>query len=343
MKARTRVTESSRARADDRARARGPGWLSVLGMATLAAVTVCIGAQSASDRRVALLVESRASMYQQAALGFEKEFAGAGQIHKIYLDEACGGMQPMLEVLRRDPPNLVVTIGTQAAKTARKNLPNVPLLYCLALRPRENNLAGRNVGGITLEVELSRKLEDIRKVLPNVRRIGVVYDDLTSGELVERAQQYLGSEIRLIPRVARTRQEASQAIQDLLSTALSSEDAFWLLWDPVVANPANFKQLVELSLQYKVPLIAPARPFVEAGALLSIEPNYRKAGEQAGRLARQVLNGELQLANVREQPPQEIVITVNGGVEQRLGISLPKNLRMEVLEPPQWGAAVGAP
>ena len=343
MRDRTRATESRRARSEAAARAQGPGWVLFFGMATLAAVAVCIGAESASDRRVALLVESSASIYQQAALGFEKEFASAGQVQKLYLDEAQPGAEPKLEALRRDPPNLVVSIGTQAAKTARKNLPNVALLYCLALRPHENNLVGRNIGGIALEIELSRQLDDIRKALPNVRRMGVVYDDLTSGARVEQAQQYLGSEVQLIRRVARTRQEATRAIQDLLSNALSSEDAFWLLWDPVAANPTNFRQLVELSWRYKVPIIAPARPFVEAGALFSVEPNYRKAGEQAGRLAQQVLKGELQLANVQARPPQEIVITVNGGVEQRLGISLPKNLRMEVLEPAQWRASAGAP
>jgi ABC-type uncharacterized transport system substrate-binding protein len=161
----------------------------------------------------------------------------------------------------------------------------------------------------------------------------VVYDELTSGPLVRQARQYLGSNVQLVARDARTPQEAAREIQDLLSNVLGSEDAFWLLWDSVTANPANFRLLVELSLRYKVPLIAPARAFVEAGALISVGANYEQAGRQVAEMAQQVLRGLARPETFAAVPPAELAVTINGEVARRLGIVFPPGLRADVLAP----------
>jgi len=334
------ATTHSRGRCADgvgpRPAGRPAGWTAFYRLAAFLVLYCCTMALPASAQ-VALLVERGASTYQQAAQGFQQAFANTDRVEQIYLDESSGALEPSLDRLRRNPPRLVVAIGTQAARTARERLPNLPILYCLALRPIQNQLVGANIGGIALDVELSRQFENIRRALPNLRRIGVVYDELTSGTLVRQAQQYLRSNVPLVVRDARTPQEAAREIQDLLSNVLGSEDAFWLLWDSVTANPANFKLLVELSLRFKVPLIAPARPFVEAGALISVGANYEQAGRQVAVMAQQVLRGQARPENFAAVPPAELAVTINGEVARRLGITFPPDLRADVLAP-----AVGA-
>jgi putative ABC transport system substrate-binding protein len=293
----------------------------------------CLAMPPAASAQVTLLVERGASTYQQAAQGFQQAFANTGRLEQIYVDENSRALEASLDRLRRNPPRLVVAIGTQAARIARARLPNIPILYCLALRPVQNQLVGGNIGGIALDVALSQQFENIRKALPNLRRIGVVYDELTSGTLVRQAQQYLGSSVQLVVRDARTPQQAAREIQDLLSNVLGPADAFWLLWDSVAANPANFRLLVELGLRYKVPLIAPARPFVEAGALISVAANYEQAGRQAAVMAQQVLSGRARPETFSAVPPAEIAVTINGEVARRLGITFPPDLRADVLAP----------
>jgi len=155
--------------------------------------------------------------------------------------------------------------------------------------------------------------------------------------LVKQAQQYLRSNVQLVARDARTPREAAREIQDLLSNVLGPKDAFWLLWDSVTANPANFRRLVELSLNNKVPLIAPARPFVEAGALISVGPNYEQAGRQAAVMAQRVLRGLARPGEFAAVPPTELTVTINGEVARQLGVAIPTDLRADVL-----GPAVGA-
>ena len=110
-------------------------------------------------------------------------------------------------------------------------------------------------------------------------------------------------------------------------------DAFWLLWDPVVLNPANFRLLVDFSLKNKVRLIAPAPAFVETGALLSVAADPFKAGRQTGEMARQVLDGKARAGRFAAVPPENLVLTINGEVARRLGVSFPPNLPAEILAP----------
>jgi putative ABC transport system substrate-binding protein len=292
---------------------------------------LCCAIAPAASAQVAVLVERGASIYQQAALGFQQAFSGTDQVEQIYVDADGRALGTALDSLSAHPPRLVVAIGIQAARTAKERFPKTPILYCLALRPVQNQLVGGNIGGIALDIELSQQLESIQKALPKLRRMGVVYDELTSGPLVRQLRRQLGA--NLVARDVRTPQEAAREIQDLLSSELGGEDAFWMLWDSVSANPANFRLLVELSLRYKVPLIAPARAFVEAGALISVGADYEQAGRQAAAMAQRVLRNEARPGDFGAVPPSAYVVTINGEVARRLGIEFPADLRADFLAP----------
>ena len=186
---------------------------------------------------------------------------------------------------------------------------------------------------MVLDVKLDLQFDNVRKLLPNIRRIGLVYDEVTSGSVVSRAQQYLGAKIQMVPRNARTPREAEGEIRDLFSNVLSPGDAFWLLWDPVTANPANFRTLVELSLKNKVALIVPARPFVEAGALVSVGANYEEAGRQLAHMAQKILAGRARPGDFQAVAPAELTITLNGQVARQLGLPIPRDFRADVLAP----------
>ena len=302
-------------------------WL--LGMANFLLVGLVVCTPSAWAR-VVVLVESQASIYQQAARGFQQGFADVDQVEQVYLtkDGRLPAEQP--DALRRSSPRLVVAIGTQSARYAKEHLAGIPILYCLALHPIQNKLVGTNIGGIALDVDLSQQFGSIQKVLPSVERIGVIYDEMTSGQFVRHAQELLKGSVQLVAVEARTPQQAARAIPQLLD----SVDAFWLLWDSAIANPANFKLLVELSLRNKVALIAPARPFVEAGALMSVGADYIKAGQQMGRMAQQVLKSEARPEDFVAVSPSDPVVTINGEVARRLGMKFSPTLKLEILGAP---------
>jgi len=289
----------------------------------------CAGVPAAWAQ-VVLLVEGNASIYRQAAQGFQQGFSNPVSLERIELSGDSPERETRLAALRKNQPRLVVAIGTQVARAAKSQLAGVPLLYCLALSPEENDLVGPDIGGIGFDVKLSEQFAVIQKALPKIKRIGVIYDEPVSGRLVREARQHLQPGVRLEAREARSPQEAARAIQTLSGQV----DAFWLLWDRVIANQANFRLLVDFSLKNKVALIAPAAPFVEAGALLSVGADYGKAGRRAAELAKLILEGKARAGDFPAEPPQDPVLTINGGVARLLNLSFPPDLRADILAPP---------
>ena len=333
MEFRRQRAQSSRDLPVDGVSAPPSRWTTLPRVVALTALLCCTIAPAVSAQ-VTVLVESRASIYQQAAQGFQQAFSSTDPVQRLYLNGDNRALEASFASLRNNPPRLVVAIGTQAARIAKARLPaNTPILYCLALQPDQNELVGANIGGIALDVDLSQQFEKIQQALPNLRRIGVVYNKLTSGSIVMQASRYLKAGVTLEERQVNTPQEAARKIEELMTSVLSTQDAFWLVWDSVTANTANFRRLVELSLTYRVPLIAPARPFVEAGALISVGANYEQAGRQAAAMAQRVLRSEAQPGDFAAVRPLVAVVTINGGVAQRLGITIPPELPAEVLAP----------
>jgi putative ABC transport system substrate-binding protein len=280
-----------------------------------------------AEARVVLVVEQSASLYEQAAAGFAQAFASSGDVDRIRLDPDPRRLESTIADIRRLNPRLIVTIGTNAAIAIRSKLPSVPILYCLALNPAENNLQGADIGGIAFDLALETRMLNLQRALPNARRIGVIYNEPVSGKLVREARTYLNPGVKLITRDARTPAEAARAIEDLAG----SIDAFWLLWDPVIANPANFRLLVEVCLRNRIALTSPATPFVEAGALLSIGANYLEAGRRAGVIAQEILGGRARAGDFAAEPPPVSFVLVNGSVAKRLGIEIPRDVGAQVL------------
>jgi putative tryptophan/tyrosine transport system substrate-binding protein len=279
--------------------------------------------------KVLLIVEDSASIYERAARGFLLGFASADAVETISLIDEGALRDRKLVNVKGSSAQLVVAIGTKAAVAARTNFPGVPLLYCLALNPGRHALTGTNIGGLALDIGVGQQMAGIQRALPAVTRIGVIYDEPVSGRAVREARAYLNPGVKLIARDVRNAAQAAQAIEELAGNV----DAFWLLWDPVIANTANFRKLVEFSLRHKVALISPATPFVEAGALMSISADYFETGKRAGELAREIRQGKLSIGDISIQAPAGPVITLNSEVARRLGIAFPPGFEAEVLAP----------
>jgi putative ABC transport system substrate-binding protein len=275
-----------------------------------------------------VLIERGATFYLQASRGFKQAFTPVDEAGVSYIDGDFRELNATIESLRKDPPGLVVAFGTQAAIAAKSRLPRVPVLYCLALNPAKNDLVGANVGGVRLEVDFSQQFADLQKLVPRLKRMGVIYSEPLSGRLVRQARDELKPGVELIARDARDPRQAAQFVEEIMGQV----DAFWLLWNPVIANVSNFRLLVDLSLKNKVALIAPAPPFVEAGALMSVSADYEKAGQRASEMARLVLAGG-RAGDFPSEPPPARLITINASVARQLNISIPPTLHAEILSP----------
>ncbi len=100
--------------------------------------------------------------------------------------------------LASGPARVIVPISTEAAKAVAAEVSDVPVVFCAVADPVGAGLAegtmrpGGNVTGVSDLTPLSQHLGLINEVLPEARRLGVIFDpdDATSLRLMDRLREF---------------------------------------------------------------------------------------------------------------------------------------------------------
>jgi ABC-type uncharacterized transport system substrate-binding protein len=100
-------------------------------------------------------------------------------------------------------------------------------------------------------------------------------------------------------------------------------DALVVLRDRLTTSPEVVDRIVGWSLRHRVPLAAPDPEWVSRGALFSLGPGLEGIGEEASRLALQILFHARQPSDLKMRSPAPGVARVNRATAEALGIALP--------------------
>src|SRR5690606_11335442 len=137
---------------------------------------------------------------QQAlqAAGYE-----AGKNLKWQYQSAQGNSGTAAQIARKfvgDRPDAIVAIATPSAQAVVAATKDVPVVYSAVTDPVAAQLvpgwgpSGTNVTGVSDLLALDRQLELIRRIVPNARRVGMVYNpgEANSVVVVRQLQELLG-------------------------------------------------------------------------------------------------------------------------------------------------------
>jgi putative tryptophan/tyrosine transport system substrate-binding protein len=116
-----------------------------------------------------------------------------------------------------------------------------------------------------------------------------------------------------------------------LKQLVEEADVVLALPDTHVFNSGNIQNILLTSFRARVPMLAFSPAYVRAGALLSLYSTPSQIGQQAGVMARGVLQGRGLGA---PEYPNDFVISVNENVAHALGLRLDADelsLRMKQL------------
>jgi len=224
---------------------------------------------------------------------------------------------------------LIFAIGVNAAQLAHERARDIPVVYSMVPNPSKRDLSRMNICGIALDVSPKEQLSYFAKLKPGARRVGAIYNPSASENVIEEADAFARSAgFELVRKRAQTPKDALVAIKELDSEPL---DAFLMLLDPVIANDATFKVLLNFSLKKRIALIVPAEPFVKAGALLSVGADYTKVGDQAWDIVKRILQGEVKPSEVGIRHPDAVIVAVNNTIARTLGLEVPRSLKVDVV------------
>jgi putative ABC transport system substrate-binding protein len=259
-----------------------------------------------------LLVQSQSRpAYEQAVRLIQNGCAGGAEtlVMSDYAEFDLG------RIVREEQPRLVIVVGDQALKEARK-LRRVPVVFSMALDINEKTL-GENVTGVTMNVSPDNYLKLFKKL--QLQRIGVLYDPRHSGAYLARARKAAaGSGVELVAIEVRSPREVPAALARLKEHGVSG---IWMLPDSTAVSQENVDAYFLFAQKQSLPVISFARGYLAKGALAVLEVSRQMIGEQSCSLVKKLRNGtpasELPVVDVRET-----TLFTNDNVAAKLEIKL---------------------
>jgi len=215
----------------------------------------------------------------------------------------------IIDKAAEDRADLVVALGPRAAWVA-KNKQDIPVMFSMLSNPKKYDLDGRT--GIRIGFSLHQQLRMFKKIIPNMKRVGVLYSDTSSSEIKELKNIALEVGLEIVAKKVDDVREVAAAVDDLLLHA----DALWLRKDRFITSNARLlKQVVLLrALRKKIPIIGDNKWAVQNGALFCLFTSYQSIGAQAGEMVNQFMSkGESGF-----QYPSDVNIFINSNVAERL-------------------------
>jgi len=218
-------------------------------------------------------------------------------------------------IVREEQPRLVIAVGDQALKEARK-LRRVPVVFTMALDTNEKNL-GENITGVTLNVSPDNYFKLFKKL--QLQRIGVIYDPRRSGAYLARTRQAAaGSGVELIAIEVRSPRDVSSALARLKEHGVSG---IWMLPDSTAVSQENVDAYFLFAQKQNLPVISFSRGYLAKGALAVLEVSRQAIGEQSCSLIKKLRKGapaaELPVVDVNET-----ALFTNDNVAAKLEIKL---------------------
>lgn len=223
-----------------------------------------------------------------------------------------------------DKPDVIVAISTPSAQAVVSATKTIPVVYSAVTDPVVAHLvasmgpSGTNVTGVSDALALEAQIDLIKKVVPEAKRVGMVYNpgEANSAVVVKQMQE-------LLPKHGMTLVEAAAArTVDVGAAARSLVGKVDVIYTNTDNNVVSaYESLVKVGNDAKVPLIASDTDSVARGAIAALGVNYYNLGLQTGAQVIRILKGE-KPGEMASETSSNLELYVNPGAAKRQGVSL---------------------
>ncbi len=224
--------------------------------------------------------------------------------------------------------NIFIPLGTPSSQAVVNLIKDRPIVFGAVTDPvtagivASNEKPGANVTGTSDITLYKEQLELLKKLVPNAKKIGIVYNpgEANSQYGLDQAKIYasqLGLELVTAP--ANNSGEILSAARSLVDKV----DAFYMTPDNTVVS--GQEALIKVALDAKKPLISLDQSGVEKGALATLGTNYKYVGIRTAEMAIRVLKDE-KPENVPVLGVTDADLFVNTTTAAAIGITIPQDL-----------------
>jgi len=266
-----------------------------------------------AEQTIVAVQSIRVAPYEHAVEGFTS-VCGA-KIERLVIAELKGA--EVAGTIYGIKPDIVLAIGMGALSKV-KVIKKIPVVYLMVLNPQSILSGEKNITGVSMNIPPDKQLHTLRKALPEMKRIGLLYDPKRTGSFVRAARNAAGR-IGITPVAIEV--HSSREVPSSLHAMRGKIDIFWMLPDLTVITPETVELFLLLSLEDRIPILTFSEKYVEMGALLAIGIDALDIGRQAGEMANGILSGK-DGGGMKPVDARKAVISVNLKVARKLGIRI---------------------
>lgn len=223
-----------------------------------------------------------------------------------------------------DKSDVIVAISTPSAQAVVAATKTIPVVYSAVTDPVAAQLvpnwdaSGTNVAGVSDMLVLEKQLELIKKVVPNAKNVGMVYNpgEANSVVVLERLRELLAAnDMNLVEATAARTVDVGSAARSLVGKV----DVIYTNTDNNVVSA--YEALVKVGNDAKIPLIASDTDSVSRGAIAALGINYHDVGVQTGEMVVRILKGA-KPGDMPSETSEKLELYVNPSAAQKQGVTL---------------------
>lgn len=222
--------------------------------------------------------------------------------------------------LKRANTRVVIALGRQGLNAASHLDRDILVLVGGALLLSDAEIV--NVNGISLTPDPAMLFARLRTLLPEVRRVMVVYDPKKTEWLLRLAREAARSQnLELAAYEARDLSQAAQLYHSLIKDADGKRDALWLPHDTTTVEESTLLPLIlKESWNNSVPIFSSNILHAKKGALFAMSPNNLEMGKSLASSALGLMAGETRRRGV--QPLRELHTAINMRTANHMGLNI---------------------
>ena len=320
-------------------KAAAVGIAGVLAVGVLAGCGSSSGTGSNGKMKIGVVQIVQHPALDESNRGFVDALAARGLKDKIEIDQqnAQGDQSNLRSIANRFVSgnyNLICAISAQAMANATNQIP----IICTAIADYENaklmkseEMPDANVTGTHDRGPLEKQVSLIREIIPNVKRIGIIYNSSEINSVVQakRLKEVcvpLG--IDVVELTVNSVNDVQQVAEGFLG---GNVEAIFIPTDNIIAS--SIPTLMSVANKEKIPVFGAEVGHVKSGVLASESISFYDIGKRAGQMAADILEGKKQIRDFPVEGAANSKLYINKAEMENLGIQIPKSVldRAELL------------
>lgn len=292
----------------------------------------CKKTESQKQYQIGVIMPGKA--YEKIVAGLKQEI-DSGELKgrvKLYIQDfpqTADEFDSACQILSKLKPDLIYAVTTPAALSAKKNFKETPIIFNAvgdtigAGIVKSLRTPGENITGFSnFSIELTAKrLEIFKDTFPSIKNVLTAYNPQNPYS-ISAIRDLRKAAFPLKINLVEITGDSTNAIRSKLQNIKKREvDGIYIIPDTIALF--MFSEFVQLSKQFKIPIMAHESSLAEKGATVSYGADFFELGKLSYVYVKAVLNGE-SASNLPVFSPDNFVLTVNKKMLDSLGLKTSK-------------------